>query len=715
MTGDRETRLRYFGLLTMKLNSKQISSLTSYVIFIPSKDSLKSILRRECDMAFNSFGLFELRIPQPLFIIIPVFNELSRQVEMKFCSLTCFRNPEIVYFFEFKDTVCLSDNKITTKEVASITSDIKTGQIIWRTAMVYADGVASKTLSNFAGKPFPYILKEVYTKACPLFLKSLEILEYVVLLILSHTFHNATLENFDGDDYGFTRHDTTVVKIDQATWRMDNSDFEINLLDSQQLETISCYHKPIYRLDMYSNPFTKELWGFLLLSLIGVSLFLLVVKFVKVKYLPFASYKLLQPVIFYSSIYIDQGFTVPSEVEQDLVFRLGLIFYLIGSIIFSNCYKSLVILGLNAPMRGVNVESLDEVLQTDLNFSAMTLNELAEVALEMDLTWAHFNHTKTNMSPGEITEILSSDYPKNSTTLLLANQVWDEVFKAYHDKNSFALLSDPAETLPSFVMNSNVSTIDSLYTLLNMIDNIIQRYRRMYTKENMKELAHILKFYSVKQRKYPLPLNLYTNHSIPLYIYRQTAIENELSVCEKSVYFTRERNTQEEMNYLQENYPNRYFYKIVTETRLIERLMLSFRKQANSRLPKILLYLIQSGIYGLLKGREKKVEYLARRHGTKAIWLSRYVNETDEIVRPLLISDSINTVFLIFLIFIATTTAALFSEKLISSRLSFAMILRYSCQKFINRVLKVTGLVLLFHKLQIWSLQVLKYIRSRKL
>jgi len=115
-------------------------------------------------------------------------------------------------------------------------------------------------------------------------------------------------------------------KIDQATWGRDDSELEINLLDSQQLETISCYHKPIYRLDMYSNPFEKELWGFLLLSLSGVSPFLRCAKYIKTKHLPFAAYKFLQPVIFYLSIYVDQGFTAPSEVEQDLVFRLGMFF-----------------------------------------------------------------------------------------------------------------------------------------------------------------------------------------------------------------------------------------------------------------------------------------------------------------------------------------------------------------------------------------------------
>jgi len=373
-----------------------------------------------------------------------------------------------------------------------------------------------------------------------------------------------------------------------------------------------------------------------------------------------------------------------------------------------------VILGLNAPMRGVNVQSLDEVLQTNLNFSAMTLNELVEVAGEIELTWDHFNHSNHhNLSAGEISQILKAEYAKNSTTLLLASRVWEQVFKSYHDENSFALLSDPLETLPSFIENSNVSTIDSLYTLLSMTHNIVQSYTQIYTSENKNELVHILKFYSVKLRKYPLPLNMFKSHSIPLYIYRQTAIENELTVCEESVYFTRERNTKEELNYLQNNYPNRYFYKIETETRLIQRQMLSFRKQASSRLPKTLLYLIQSGIYGLLKGREKQVEYLARRHGTKAIWLSRFVNETDEIVRPILISDSINTVFLIFLIFIATTTVALFCEKVFSSRLQFTTTLRFLSLKFTKRILKVSGLLLSFRQLQSRFLRILSFLLSR--
>jgi len=133
---------------------------------------MKSSIRRECDMAFNSFGFLGLRIPQPLLIIIPVFNKLSLEVETKFCSFTCFQNPEIVYFYELKETICLSANEITAKQINSITSDIKTGQIIWKMEFMYSDGDTNKTLNNFAGKPFSYILKEMYGHSGPLFLKS---------------------------------------------------------------------------------------------------------------------------------------------------------------------------------------------------------------------------------------------------------------------------------------------------------------------------------------------------------------------------------------------------------------------------------------------------------------------------------------------------------------------------------------------------------------
>jgi len=68
----------------------------------------------------------------------------------------------------------------------------------------------------------------------------------------------------------------------------------------------------------------------------------------------------LSPLLLYFSIFVEESFSIQSIIETNKVYRIVTIFWLLTAVVLTNLHNSHVISELKAPLKGVQLTSMDD-------------------------------------------------------------------------------------------------------------------------------------------------------------------------------------------------------------------------------------------------------------------------------------------------------------------------------------------------------------------
>jgi len=432
---------------------------------------------------------------------------------------------------------------------------------------------------------------------------------YIILHLLS-------LSNSSGTKQSLKRETFTVFKEEFMT-AYDGSlnYFHYRVTGSTEYEAITCYTQPLLSFHIYSSPFLFNLWISISLVVVFLSVFLnICIYFFHRK----CSSSILST-LFSVSLLANASYYVPKSVWDSNVFICTCTPWILTTMILSNCYQSLVISEVNAPMKG---EQLKNVPKYTISDNKTSLEPSPE----------YIKATKMIVRKLE----LNTKYDINSKSSLTnyLRCIHEERVK-YQRPNCFALLS---ETLAVYKGMQN-GLISSLYLYISLIlakeNEVVD-----FSEESVPLYNYKYHALDLLLRLYPLDPNFRPSDGVVLE--REAAIEKELIKCEKSVYLASKEAIHTEISYLQTNYDRLRFYRIkqflVNQT--LTGWMCSYHK--NSQFPKLLNGFIESGIIAKLNYLEQYTTTLLRRKGT-AVLRHRKLP-----VQPIKLSDSIHTVFILY-------------------------------------------------------------------
>jgi len=410
--------------------------------------------------------------------------------------------------------------------------------------------------------------------------------------------------------------------------------YDWKMTDSTELEALTCFTQPVLSIRMYSNPFSAYLWLSLLITIVVLSTLLTLY----VHYYHKQVSSSISSILFSLSLLSNVSYYIPSPVWHSGPFMWTYSFWMLTTMILSNYYQSLVITELNAPMRGRELENVSKYTICENNTAFLGPPPFKSVMEAVE--W----HNKTRykfMFEGVKSGVLN---PQN-------------ILKAAHEENKrhlipncFALLSEPHYEM------------DKLQFGLNTVNDFYILYHQALIGEEHGSMRFFL--VSPMLRLYPLDPQL--KESDGVYLEREAAIEKELIMCEKSVYIASKETIKSEISYLQANHKRIRFYKrkqYLVRNNKITGWMFSYHK--NSKLPVYLNRYFESGIPRKLKQFASNIRLLWRRVG------SQVVRSKKPPVQPIKLSDSVHTVFILFMFINCLTSIILFLEIWKKSSYSF--------------------------------------------
>jgi len=444
--------------------------------------------------------------------------------------------------------------------------------------------------------------------------------------------HLLALSNATGTVTGYEIRPKFMIREEPRMYNYSVQFYDFQVTGTVDLEAITCYTQPLLSFHIYSSPFLFNLW-------ISISLVVLFLSVFLNTYIYFFHRKCsssISSTLFSVSLLANVSYYVPKSVWDSNVFICACTPWILTTMILSNCYQSLVISEVNAPMRGKELQ----------NVSKYTICE-NKTSLLVELPIEFFRALLKVLKKLETHTKFDATNKLSVQTLL--SHIHKERVK-YQLPSCFSLLSEPFKLL----QGGNQGFISSpyYYTLLF--------FASRQEEVNFSEESHTgdsMKFLDLLLRLYPLDPNFGPSDGVALE--REAAIEKELIKCEKSVYLASKEAIDTEISYLQTNYDRVKFYRIKQD--LVDpsfsTWMCSYHK--SSKIPKLLRGFFESGIIAKLNYFEKYTKTLLRRKGT-AILRSRKLR-----VEPIKLSDSIHTVFILYAALISVSALGLMLELFI--------------------------------------------------
>jgi len=370
----------------------------------------------------------------------------------------------------------------------------------------------------------------------------------------------------------------------------------------------TCYTIPVLSFYFYVSAFELEVWIAITLSGCLLAIFLKYHIYYNLsKTLNFST------LLFYFSIFMEESYNIPSNIQNNKVYRIATILWLLTAVVYTNSYISHVISRLNAPLTGEKLgnsnlygnSAID--VEIDLKYFKGHYTQLYD--LQMD-TSSFFNgylnsflevlHLSQTSTSGYtiLSEPVNLPYPEN-VSRHLRNPF---IYSSYYN-NLIQLNFCYWRTIPS---NSTMCrTLIKLMKLPNKFYLDSQTYKRPW-----------------KSRDFPTG-----------------AVEEELIKCQKSVYA--EQSNQLEFHYMSENYKKKRFYYL-QESFASTQKKWGFYNLQNSKLPFYFSMFLQSGIFHELHKLK-----LLRDHHKRRSMTSEIIKRTHK-PEILDLSSSVQTVFILF-------------------------------------------------------------------
>jgi len=310
---------------------------------------------------------------------------------------------------------------------------------------------------------------------------------------------------------GTVLRDTRFRIVEEFNLKNTELNNDIVVTRTTELEGITCYREPLLSFHMYSSPFVINLWISLVLGIIFVSAFMNVYIYFYHKDIASSFSSTLLSI----SLLANVSYYIPKSLWESNVFIFACTPWILTTMILSNCYQSLVISEINAPMEGQRLSNVSKY-----TICENQTNLLVNPPLEVINAGRKVQDFKQNLGLARYIE------PKKISKQFLRNhfnRIHEESSK-FQFPNCFSLLSEPSV---SGFPNGYTST-PYVYTLFEkaFAGEVVLFEEPRHGDQDIDLLEIFL-------RLYPFDPNFDSTDGVVLE--REAAIEKERIKCEKSV------------------------------------------------------------------------------------------------------------------------------------------------------------------------------------
>ncbi|OXA54557.1 hypothetical protein Fcan01_10411 [Folsomia candida] len=320
---------------------------------------------------------------------------------------------------------------------------------------------------------------------------------------------------------------------------------------------LSCYEEKYISFEFYLTPFKPDLWGTLLIFLGMLITLLMAFKWI---YFPDNGTSYSSMWLLFIAMLLDDTPYVPKRLERSQFYRI--IFSAWGpvALLLMNCYSSLIISELNAPLRGATPEFLEDLVceKSILTRQTRFLVNITSTDLAKILARKPRNLSLSWDDPGCFRFLMAQNY-KYERMPMLAYALVDirkEIqLKLHHVDRVGGVAQMGRSQLAEFLLLSDKHSI----------------YPRRLASVFLKNRRRAMEMY-------------------------QGYAEKEIALCEKSVLIGERTNVDKEFVYLSGKYPRKKFYKGIDDFRSGLRAW-SFKGSGGSKVPRNFAAILESGIY----------------------------------------------------------------------------------------------------------------------
>ncbi|OXA64648.1 hypothetical protein Fcan01_00195 [Folsomia candida] len=391
------------------------------------------------------------------------------------------------------------------------------------------------------------------------------------------------------------------------------------LLGSKDINFLTCYSVPKLTFNLYADPFPTSVW---ILLIISITTFTLLLDTYSVRWLKIRGNS---NFLFFIGSFLEETSSLDRKLEKSAIFRLGIGPWILVSMILSTVYVAQILNSLNSPLPTTHISEFKTFACSGHDFDKKLLNHTGYYELLFRLA-------------------------KFATKFALLQRRNRSILE---QTNCFAVLSSPSG-------DPNARGLMTYWWTRKLTQLTIVAHKNALGEAYYKLMSS---FISIKQRYYPKSLHGWDKK---VKITRQiinSAVEEELVACGKSVYVGTGSHIADYKTYLEQQYPFRTFYTgsapIFAEMR-----WWSFSCSKDSKILKYFRLFIESGIhqwYAAWQEREGRKEKLVVSKGIKR---KVFVSGTYwELVKRLYLQTSVQTLFQLCAGFLAVAGGVFVYER----------------------------------------------------
>jgi len=436
---------------------------------------------------------------------------------------------------------------------------------------------------------------------------------------------------------------------------------------SEPIKLLTCYYKKNLSFKVYTFPFDK--YGWVLMFLTGVILCCI---FHGLNTYTSSHDKIaysFSPFLIILGSLIDEAYPVPQQIVRLHQYKYIMCVWLFATIILSSCYNSLLVVQLNAPLKGKPLESVDEVF-CPIPSHILANNKNANVDVNSPSNISQYlldywmNVTRYNYRSGKFQD--SSEIRQAYLNLKAAEECFAilTIPDPYTKAGTFGLHWDELFPLRSLI--ETISVEDKNETISSIRSNPVKQRDFNFIQGYFSPLSrHLFMVDDPRKASEVDPKLLTYISSNKTLLSGQTSLEWELTGnrFSKVAVVGILSNLINEIKYMEDNYASYRNCYILPETLASFKYGWAISSNYKTKLFVYLKQLTESGVYSIAVGNEKYRRMLKRREGTNLILQSkREISGGSNRVQPISIDGSIQTIFLIWIFCLAVAVLALAVE-----------------------------------------------------
>jgi len=149
---------------------------------------------------------------------------------------------------------------------------------------------------------------------------------------------------------------TIHVENIHVKWSGEQANEKDTTISSDSIKLFTCYEKPRVSFYMYVSPFDTDTTVWLLFLIHAGAVWLVFEVFVHIQQLH-SSYS---PLLFILGTVIDEAYVAPKKLRRLATFKVLVLPWILGSMLLSSCYQSILVATLNSPLASESMKSVNQ-------------------------------------------------------------------------------------------------------------------------------------------------------------------------------------------------------------------------------------------------------------------------------------------------------------------------------------------------------------------